>query len=236
MPASPQSTEYLHLIIYPDITGVYQRDIRLALISGADNNMIKIDAGIKAVAQALIALSGSLAAVATSGSYTDLSDKPDIPSAIPIATTQVAGKVKPDGTTILIDANGTIRAAVEVAIATTQTAGIVKPDGTTILVDENGVISSAVTVAIATLQTAGIVKPDGTTITIENDGTIHARDAYTKTEVDSLLQQLSDIFITDTDKSSLYTLTNSLLGTSISFTGLGADILTINTLAQTLIS
>ena len=204
MPASPQSTEYLHLIIYPDITGVYQRDIRLALISGADNNMIKIDAGIKAVAQALVALSGSLAAVATSGSYTDLSDKPDIPSAIPIATTQVAGKVKPDGTTILVD--------------------------------ENGVISSAVTVAIATLQAAGIVKPDGTTITIENDGTIHARDAYTKTEVDSLLQQLSDIFITDTDKSSLYSLTNSLLGTSISFTGLGADILTINTLAQTLIS
>ena len=236
MPASPQSTEYLHLIIYPDITGVYQRDIRLALISAVDNNMVKIDAGVKAVAQALSVLRNSLAAVATSGSYTDLSDKPDIAASVPLATTQVAGKVKPDGTTILIDSNGTIRAAVEVAIATTQNAGIVKPDGTTILVDENGVISSAVTVAIATLQVAGIVKPDGTTITIDADGTIHGIDAYTKAEVDEMLEDMSDIFITDADKAALYAKVNTLMGTNIAFTGLGASILEIYNQAETLIS
>ena len=233
---STASTEYLGLIVFPDITGVYQREIRLALVAGTGSNMHKIDAGVKAIAQALTALDNSLAAVAKSGSYSDLSNKPDIAAAVPLATTGVAGKVKPDGTTILIDANGVISAAVPVSIATVQNAGIVKPDGDTILIDANGTISAAVRVALATLQAAGIVKPDGTTITIDADGTIHARDAYTKAEVDSLLEQLSDIFITDTDKSSLYTLTNSLMGTSTTFTGLGADILTINSLAQTLIS
>lgn len=233
---STASTEYLGLIVFPDITGVYQRDIRLALVGGSGSNMHKIDAGVKALAMALTALGNSLAPVATSGSYTDLSDKPNIAAAVPLATTGVAGKVKPDGTTILIDENGVISAAVPVSIATVQNAGIVKPDGTTILIDENGTIRAAVEVAIATLQAAGIVKPDGTTITIDANGTIHARDAYTKTEVDNLLRQMSDIFITDTDKSALYALTNTLMGTSTTFTGLGADILTINTLAQTLIS
>ncbi len=233
---SSASTEYLGLIIYPNITGVYQREIRLALISGENNNMIKIDAGVKAVANELTALSNSLAAVAMSGSYTDLSNKPDIAAAVPLATSSVAGKVKPDGTTILIDENGIISAAVPVSIATVENAGIVKPDGDTILIDENGVISAAVKVAVATLQAAGIVKPDGSTITIDADGTIHARDAYTKAEVDNLLRQVSDIFITDADKTTLYTLTDTLMGTSTAFTGLGADILTINNLAQTLIS
>lgn len=204
MPASASYTAYLQLKYYPDITGVYQRDIRLALISDTDNNMIKIDTGIKAVADALIALSNSLAAVATSGSYNDLSNKPTIPAETPIATTQTAGKVKPDGTTILIDADGTIHGAAQVAIAT--------------------------------LQAAGIVKPDGTTITITQDGTISGIDAYTKDEVDDLLEELSDIFITDADKTALYAKVNTLLGTNISFTGLGASILEINDKAQELIS
>ena len=233
---STASTEYLGLIVFPDITGVYQRDIRLALVAGSGSNMHKIDAGVKAIATALTRLSNSLAAVATSGSYTDLSNKPDIAAAVPLATTAVAGKVKPDGVTILIDENGVIRAAVPISIATTEKAGIVKPDGDTILIDAEGTIRAAVKVAVATLQAAGIVKPDGTTIAIEADGTIHARDAYTKAEVDDKLRQLSDIFITDTDKSTLYRLTNTLMGTSTTFTGLGADILTVNNLAQTLIS
>lgn len=233
---STASTEYLGLVFFPDITGVYQRDIRLALVGGSGSNMQKIDAGVKAIAERITALVNSLSAVATSGSYTDLSNKPDIAAAVPLATTSVAGKVKPDGVTILIDENGVIRAAVPISIATTEKAGIVKPDGDTILIDAEGTIRAAVKVAVATLQAAGIVKPDGTTITIEADGTIHARDTYTKAEVDDKLRQLSDIFITDTDKSTLYTLTNTLMGTSTAFTGLGADILAVNNLAQTLIS
>lgn len=233
---STASTEYLHLIVFPDITGVYQRDIRLALVAGTGSNMHKIDAGVKAVADALTALVGSLATVATSGSYNDLSDKPDIAAAVPLATTLVAGKVKPDGATILVDENGVISAAVPVSIATVQTAGIVKPDGTTILIDENGTISSAVEVAIATLQAAGIVKPDGTTITIDVDGTIHGIDAYTKTEVDEMLAEMSDIFVSDADKATIYAKVNTLMGTSTTFTGLGASILEIYDQTEELIS
>jgi hypothetical protein len=233
---STASTEYLHLIVFPDITGVYQRDIRLALVAGTGSNMHKIDAGVKAVAQAIAALDRSLALVAKSGDYDDLQNKPDIATAVPLATTAVAGKVKPDGTTILVDENGVIRSAVTVAIATVQTPGIVKPDGNTILIDENGTIRAAVEVAIATLQAAGIVKPDGTTITIERDGTIHGRDAYTKAEVDDMLADMSEIFITDTDKAAIYTKVNTLMGTNTVFTGLGASILEIYNQTQTLIS
>ena len=233
---SSASTEYLGLIVFPDIAGVYQRDIRLALVAGTGSNMHKIDAGVKAVADAVKALSDGLAKVATTGSYKDLSDTPDIAAAVPIATVMTPGKVKPDGDTILIDASGTIKAAVKVAIATLEQAGIVKPDGDTILIDENGTIKAAVKVAIATTENAGIVKPDGSTITVDKDGTLHGKDSYTKAEVDDLLAQLSDIFITDEDKTAIYTLTNTLLGESNTYTGLGADILTINNMAQELIS
>lgn len=233
---STASTEYLHLIVFPDITGVYQRDIRLALVAGTGSNMHKIDAGVKAVADAITALRGSLAAVATSGDYDDLSNKPDIAAAVPLATTAIAGKVKPDGTTILVDENGVISSAVTVAIATVQTPGIVKPDGNTILIDENGTIRAAVEVAIATLQAAGIVKPDGTTITIEQDGTIHGRDAYTKAEVDEMLDEMSEIFMTDADKAAIYSKVNTLMGTSTTFTGLGASILEIYDQTQVLIA
>ena len=93
---------------------------------------------------------------------------------IPAATAQTAGKVKPDGTTTTVDANGTISAA-QTPVATAQTAGKVKPDGTTTTVDVNGTIS-AVQTPIATANTPGKVKPDGETITIDNDGTIHGAD------------------------------------------------------------
>ena len=58
---------------------------------------------------------------------------------IPVATTSTAGIVKPDGTTILADADGTIHGA-DVNVATTSTAGTVKPDGTSITVDNDGTI------------------------------------------------------------------------------------------------
>lgn len=91
---------------------------------------------------------------------------------VPIATTTTAGKVKPDGTTITIDADGTIHGSANVNIATTTAPGIVKPDGTTITVDPDGTIRGSANVDIATASKAGIVKPDGTTITVANDGTI----------------------------------------------------------------
>ena len=52
----------------------------------------------------------SLATVATTGSYNDLSDKPTIPTeyVLPPATTTTLGGVKPDGTTITVTDDGVI--------------------------------------------------------------------------------------------------------------------------------
>lgn len=120
---------------------------------------------------------------------------------VSIATVDDAGIVKPDGTTITIDLEGTITAATPAdmatktelkgyatkaelpAIATTETAGIVKPDGTSIKVDELGTLSATPTdltayakkteiPTIATEDVAGIVKPDGTSITVTAEGVI----------------------------------------------------------------
>lgn len=61
---------------------------------------------------------------------------------VPIATTSVAGKVKPDGSTITVNSSGTISSVDQTPIATTSTAGKVKPDGTTITINSSGVITS----------------------------------------------------------------------------------------------
>lgn len=91
---------------------------------------------------------------------------------INVATTLAAGIVKPDGTTITVDQDGTIHGATQVDTATSSSLGVVKPDNDTITIDANGVIS-AVETPVATTSAVGTVKPDGTTITIDNDGTIH---------------------------------------------------------------
>lgn len=64
---------------------------------------------------------------------------------LPIATTVQAGAVKPDGTTITVDPDGTIHGASTYVLPTASTTvlGGVKVDGTTITIDENGVIKSA---------------------------------------------------------------------------------------------
>lgn len=255
-------TEYLGLIVFPDITGVYQRDLRIALVTGKngnDSNMHIIDTAIKKLADALKGLSK----VASSGSYNDLSDTPEIPSQIPIASVEVAGIVKPDGETILVDKEGKISAAVKVAIATLQAAGLVKPDGVTITVDEDGTISA--TVGIATTDTAGTVKPDGKTIllgedglieaatatnkkpgivkpdgesvTVDKDGTIHAKvkDAYTKAEVDQMLSDLSGLLMSADDLSAIYAAVNTVMGETTAFSGLGGSILAVNALADELV-
>ena len=98
-----------------------------------------------------------LSAVATSGSYNDLedkptiitsyndlTDKPSIPTAytLPTASTTVLGGVKVDGTTITIS-NGVI-SGTAAAIATTEAAGIVKPDEHTFDVEEDGTLINKV--------------------------------------------------------------------------------------------
>jgi hypothetical protein len=86
----------------------------------------------------------------------------------PIATTSVAGRVKPDGTTITVDRDGTIHGKDEEPIASRWNTGVVKPDGTTITVDDDGTIHSASAYVLppATTTRLGGVRPDGTTITV----------------------------------------------------------------------
>lgn len=210
-------TDYLGLVVFPDITDVYQREIRIALVSGTDgtdSNMHIIDAAIKTLAETIQKLADN------------------IPDAVPIATQDEAGKVKPDGITITISEDGTIKATC--GIATTEQAGIVKPDGITITIDKDGVIKA--TCEIATLEKAGIVKPDGETTTVDEDGTLRVLNAsYSKEEVDTMLQELSDMLMTNDDLETLYVATNTLMGEDTEFSGLGASLLKVNALADELL-
>ena len=98
---------------------------------------------------------------------------------VPLATTAVAGIIKPDGTTIKVKADGTASAVIpDPDTAAVGTLGVVKPDGTTITILADGTISAKQTdVPVATTAKAGIVKPDGTTVTVQADGTIAAKQA-----------------------------------------------------------
>jgi hypothetical protein len=84
----------------------------------------------------------SLATVATSGNYNDLSNLPT-PYSLPTASSSVLGGVKVDGSTITIS-NGVISASQSssyiLPTASASTLGGVKVDGSTILIS-NGVIS-----------------------------------------------------------------------------------------------
>lgn len=87
-----------------------------------------------------------LAAVATSGSYNDLSNKPTIPQeyTLPTASETTLGGVKVDNETITIQ-DGTISATAAsytLPQASATTLGGVKIDGETITINEEGVISS----------------------------------------------------------------------------------------------
>ena len=61
-----------------------------------------------------------------------------------VATTESTGVVKPDGTTITIDKDGTLHGSstYTLPIASTDTLGGIKPDGKTTFVNEEGVLSA----------------------------------------------------------------------------------------------
>lgn len=97
---------------------------------------------------------------------------------LPAATTSALGGVKPDGSTITVDEDGTIHGATTYALPTASTTvlGGVKVDGTTITIDSNGVIKGSeaqpYTLPVATTTILGGVKPDGETIKVSSDGVI----------------------------------------------------------------
>ncbi len=137
-----------------------------AVISETDIPLIEraVEAAVEAAQSATDAAASAQAAAQSAAS-------------IGIATTSNVGVVKPDGTTITVDLDGTIHGNASPGIATTSDAGIVKPDGTTITVDSDGTIHGNASAEIATTSDAGIVKPDGTTITVDSDGTIHGNES-----------------------------------------------------------
>ena len=79
-----------------------------------------------------------------------------------------AAQMRPDGITITLNPDGTIRGT---PVATISTAGKVKPDGSTITIDPDGTIHGSSDVPVATASTAGKVRPDGGTIAV-SDGVI----------------------------------------------------------------
>lgn len=88
-----------------------------------------------------------------------------------IATIEQLGIVKPDGTTITIDEDGTLHGAntYTLPIATTTTLGGIKVDGTTITVNDEGVItcindSSIPNWTANTTYTVGMLVVNGTVI------------------------------------------------------------------------
>lgn len=78
-------------------------------------------------------------------------------TSVPIATTSTVGVVKPDGSTVTIDANGTL------SVGGSGGGSLLTADGTTII-NNSGIISAAT----ATSSAKGIVQPDNSTITISN--------------------------------------------------------------------
>lgn len=104
-------------------------------------------------------------------------------TSLPIATTSALGGVIPDGTTITVDADGTIHGASTYVLptASTSTLGGVKVDGTTITIDNNGVISSS---------GGGSSYTAGTGIDITND--VISVDSTVATQTD--LEEKQDAF------------------------------------------
>ena len=124
---------------------------------------------------------------------------------LPKATANSLGAVKPDGTTITVDANGVITGASTVPIATTSVPGIVKPDGTTISVDANGVItglggdyvplSGGVSLSgnLSTEHNIVHVGPDG--YRTYKNLVLHANDDNNKFSGDSVTLMYEDIYL-----------------------------------------
>lgn len=105
-----------------------------------------------------------------------------------VATVAKAGIVRPDGTTIVIDANGTISVANEFTLmpATTERLGGVMPDGTTVTVDPDGTLHSSGSYELpkATRTTlGGITVGDGLNFT--SSGRVNV-DIFTEEEIEEL--------------------------------------------------
>jgi len=90
------------------------------------------------------------------------------------ANSNVAGNIKVDGVTAVVDATGVLKimgGGGSSSYASTAAHGVVRPDNSTITIDDQGVIS-AFTHSIAGAGSVGVVKGGGNSINIETDGSV----------------------------------------------------------------
>ena len=131
-------------------------------------------------------LTSALAAVATTGSYNDLTDKPNIAGkyVLPTASTDVLGGVKVDGDTITVDSDGVISVGIADTFVTDtelSSALDLKADSTEL---------SALNAAKQEKLVAGegiTIDPESNTISVTA-----VIDAYTKAETNNLLNAKAD--------------------------------------------
>ena len=145
-------------------------------------------------------------------------------AAVGIADIYTAGIVRPDGTTVTIQEDGTI----SIPKAEAVKLGLVQPDDVTIKVDSNGVIS----VPDASSDTKGVVKIDNDTIKVGANGEIKVPKASDTqlgaVKVDGVSIQINENgVISSTGGKRLAAQTLAAGNTTLIF--MDADILTTST-------
>lgn len=114
-----------------------------------------------------------------------------------VATTNTKGIVKPDGTTITVDANGTISAIGGGGGGTSDYSALSnKPKINNVELSGNKTLAE-IGIQTATTSNTGLVKPDGTTITIDSNGKISAVGGGGGGEVPDNVALLGDTLSTE---------------------------------------
>lgn len=148
-------------------------------------------------------------------------------AAVGIADIYTAGIVRPDGTTVTIQEDGTI----SIPKAEATKLGLVQPDDVTIKADNNGVIS----VPDASSDTKGVVKIDNNTIKVGENGEIKVPKASDTqlgaVKVDGTSIQINENgVISSTGGKRLAAQTLAAGATTLVF--MDADILTTSTIGM----
>ena len=219
-----QLSSLVDLTSYQDISGqknfrvIHATSIQTDRLSSTDglflirksNNTVQVGSQSSSDNLILYSPQRSITVKKSSGSYTVI-DEENLSSYLPIATTSDVGVVKPDGTTITIDNDGTLHGSSTYTLptASTTTLGGVKVDGTTITIDANGVISS---------QGGGSSYTAGNGIDITNDViSVDTSVIATKSSVDSIISGLSNYMDLSSAQTStgLKTFSNGIITRNI---------------------
>jgi len=166
-------------LVYNNVTGVfaYTPPALSQFLTGITGNQVTTALGYTPLQSSSLSAitatsSGTGVLTYSNGVYTLY---PPVPFTLNTASTTVLGGIKPDGTSLAIDPDGTLHATyANLPIASASQYGAVKIDNSTITIT-NGAIKANYTnytLPNASVSTLGGVKIDGTSITITAGGTI----------------------------------------------------------------